>query len=90
MSPADGDVSPYISGASSMHSGGVNAAFVDGSVHFLKESIDSWANDSLTGLPPGITFDGAFYDVAAGTRWGVYQKLTTRNLGEVISDSDYR
>lgn len=87
---ADGDVPPYISAASSMHPGGVNVAFADGSVHFIKDSIDCWSNDPQTGLPPGVTFDGAFYSIAPSTRWGVWQKLTTRSKGEVVNDSDFR
>jgi prepilin-type processing-associated H-X9-DG protein len=86
----DGDVPPSICSASSMHPGGVNAAFADGSVHFLKETIDTWSNDPQTGLPPGITFDGAFYHVAPATYWGVYQRLTTRAMGDIVGDQDYR
>ena len=32
----------FVNGASSFHPGGVNVAFVDGSVRFIKESIDYW------------------------------------------------
>ncbi len=45
----------------SKHPGGVNFAFVDGSVHFLKQSITL----------------------------GVYQALSTRGLGEVVSADQY-
>ena len=40
----------YVGTASSFHPGGVNVAFVDGSVRFLKDTIDSWTNDPKTGV----------------------------------------
>ena len=67
-----------------------NFAFLDGSVRFLKDTIDSWKPDPITGLPPGVTF-GDEHKVLIGPamRLGVYQKLSTRNGGEVISADSY-
>jgi prepilin-type processing-associated H-X9-DG protein len=77
----------YLNGASSQHPGGCNFAFVDGSVRFIKETIDSWPIGP-DGLPLGVTFTaqskGDAFSMAAGTRIGVYQKLSTRSGLEVV------
>jgi prepilin-type N-terminal cleavage/methylation domain-containing protein/prepilin-type processing-associated H-X9-DG protein len=86
----DARISAYISGCSSMHPGGCNFAFADGSVRFLKDTIETWRYDQTTGLPVGVTFDPAGpYILAPGTRWGVYQALSTRSGGEVVGADQY-
>src|SRR5262249_45300378 len=86
----DARADAYISSASSLHQGGVNVAFLDGSVRFLKETINSWPADQRTGIPLGVTFDPSGpYKLGPWVRFGVYQALSARAGGEVISASDY-
>ena len=51
------------------------------------------AFNQLNGYPIGITGDFTNFTtpftVAPGTQFGVYQQLTTRNGGEVISSDSY-
>jgi prepilin-type processing-associated H-X9-DG protein len=86
----DARTAAYISGASSLHPGGCNFAFADGSVRFLKDTINTWPYDQTTGLPVGVTFDpNGPYKLAPRTTPGIYQALSTRAGGEIISADAY-
>jgi prepilin-type N-terminal cleavage/methylation domain-containing protein/prepilin-type processing-associated H-X9-DG protein len=80
----------YVSSASSFHRGGANFAFADGSVRFIKDTVETWPFDSATGYPKGVSItSGGIYVLAPGTRPGVYQALSTRSGREVVSADSY-
>jgi prepilin-type N-terminal cleavage/methylation domain-containing protein/prepilin-type processing-associated H-X9-DG protein len=89
-------------GSSSMHPGGLNTAFADGSVHFIKDSISSWPNTAPQyGVPSGYSsntetttrtqppFVSDTFSFTAAAQLGVWQKLSTRAGGEVVSSDSY-
>ncbi|HEY2159512.1 MAG TPA: DUF1559 domain-containing protein [Isosphaeraceae bacterium] len=77
----------YPESATSQHPGGVNMAFADGSVRFVKNSVSSWTFNGAN--PIGVTLASFIYTVAPGTQIGVWQQLSTRNGGEVVSSDQY-
>jgi prepilin-type N-terminal cleavage/methylation domain-containing protein/prepilin-type processing-associated H-X9-DG protein len=79
----------WVEAASSFHPGGANFAFADGSVRFIKDSISTWQYNPATGYPLGVTDNHPGMTLAPGTKVGIYQMLSTRNGGEVVSGDAY-
>jgi prepilin-type N-terminal cleavage/methylation domain-containing protein/prepilin-type processing-associated H-X9-DG protein len=71
--------------SASNHPGGVNVGFADGSVHFIKSSINSWNSFNI----PRSRSSTPRCAIPAGTVRGVWQALSTINGGEVISADQY-
>jgi prepilin-type processing-associated H-X9-DG protein len=74
--------------ASSMHPGGINVLMGDGAVRFVKNSIQSWPHDTLSGNPAGASRNTQLAWVNL-PRPGVWQSLSTRAGGEVIGGDTY-
>lgn len=74
--------------ASSHHPGGVNVLMGDGSARFIKDSIQSWPADPITGQPAGADKapDGSWRGLPPS---GVWQAICTRSGGEVVSGQDF-
>ena len=78
----------WTNSASSMHPGGINVLMGDGSARFMKESIQSWQFDPMTGNPAGASQNalGAWINLPASAVW---QALSTRNGGEVVGAESF-
>jgi prepilin-type processing-associated H-X9-DG protein len=73
----------------SRHPGGVNAGFADGSVRFIKDSIDSWQMDPQ-GNRTSVSYAADTYpSFVPGQKIGVWQALSTRARGKVIRSDSY-
>ncbi|MHC5537144.1 DUF1559 family PulG-like putative transporter [Singulisphaera rosea] len=75
--------------AGSFHPGGANFAFADGSVKFLKDSINTSPYDPNSCTMTIIQGGNNNYSFIPGSTLGVYQALSTRNGGEVISSDAF-
>jgi hypothetical protein len=68
------------------------SAFAEESASFIKESIATWQNDpdpNNIGDPIGVTYGPNGEYQFGKSRPQVYQYLSTRNVGEVISGDAY-
>jgi prepilin-type N-terminal cleavage/methylation domain-containing protein/prepilin-type processing-associated H-X9-DG protein len=90
------DDTPYItaSALTSYHPGGANAGFADGSVRFIKDSIQTWplvtvGTSYYPGPPGNFGYSGANSGFAYIGQFAVFQALSTRANGEVISSDSY-
>ena len=79
------------SNVNSLHPGGANCTFGDGSVKFIKNSIDSWAMDGTGWWPAGLgqNWNTGVPYLIPGAKLGVWQQLSTRAGGEVVSAEQY-
>ena len=70
----------WVESASSFHPGGANFAFADGSVHFIKDSIQLLAVQPATGYPMGVTDTGGVFTLAPARDRRVPEALHPRTL----------
>ncbi len=80
---AAGAIDALVLSASSMHPDGTNLLFGDGSVHFLKNTVQSWPFDPKNGFPSGASQTPGGWWVGTPAP-GVWQAITTRSGGETV------
>jgi prepilin-type N-terminal cleavage/methylation domain-containing protein/prepilin-type processing-associated H-X9-DG protein len=79
----------------SFHPGGANVGMADGSVRFLKETIASFPANAVPATNYATSGPGPYlngfntYGMFSGTQMPIFNALSTRNGGEVISSDGY-
>jgi prepilin-type N-terminal cleavage/methylation domain-containing protein/prepilin-type processing-associated H-X9-DG protein len=74
-----------LASGSSQHPGGLNALMADGSVRFIKDTIQTWPFEPSTGAPIGASVGPGGWWVNLPTP-GVWQALATRAGGEAVGE----
>ncbi len=74
-----------------LHPGGAKCAFGDGSVRFIKNSIESWRFNTRTEACPSVGWNPQTQVpfIRPGSKLGVWQALSTRSGGECIGGDQY-
>ena len=77
--------------ADSLHHGGVNCGFGDGSVKFINNSINSWPFNSRSEWSPSLAISPVTEVpyIRPNAKVGIRQQLSTRSSGEVVSADQY-
>jgi prepilin-type N-terminal cleavage/methylation domain-containing protein/prepilin-type processing-associated H-X9-DG protein len=85
---AGASMTAWTNSASSMHPDGLNALMGDGSVRFIKDSVQSWPFNPNSGNPAGASQNGqgAWVNLPPP---GVWQILSTRAGGEIAAGGAY-
>ena len=78
----------WVNSASSMHPDGINVLMGDGSVRFVKDTIQTWPFSPVSGNPSGASQNtiGAWLNLPPA---GVWQSLATRAGNEVVAADAY-
>jgi prepilin-type N-terminal cleavage/methylation domain-containing protein/prepilin-type processing-associated H-X9-DG protein len=85
---AGASLTAWTNSASSMHPGGLNILMGDGSVRFIKDSIQSWPFNPISGNPTGASQNGqgAWVNLPPS---GIWQSLSTRSGGEIVGSDSF-
>ena len=93
-------IDTFESAASSFHPGGINVGLADGSVRFIKDSINTMPFSQTTGVPIGLTAkangncsnSAPLYSLSPGNQLGIWQALDPGRrrgdqLGQLLTHS---